>query len=128
MYISMMEAYYVESLKKQGLTNNDIVSQLTTVVENEEVDALKALYERDQHQLEKAFNGQYKISFVTLNGLRNLLMLKFDIPLDSYRTEANGIYHLPISLEVEEQIRSFISINWTVKREGELVSFYVEGK
>lgn len=128
MYISMMEAYQVESLKKHGLTYNDIVNQLTTVVENEEVHSLNSLYNRDPHVLQLAFNGQYKVSFVTLGGLRNLLMLRFDIPLDSYRTEANGIYHLPISLEVEEQIRSFISINWTVKREGKLVSFYVEGK
>ena len=123
-----MEAYQVESLKKHGLTYNDIVSQLTNEVENAEVNSLKSLYERDPHVLQMAFDGQYKVSFVTLGGLRNLLMLRFDIPLDAYRTEANGIYHLPISLEVEEQIRSFISINWKVKREGELVSFYVEGK
>ena len=128
MYISMMEAYNVEFLKKQGLTYNDTVCQLTTEIEKDEIAPLRDLYERDQQVLENAFNGQYKISFVTLNGLRNLLKLRFDIPLDSYRTEANGIYHLPISLEVEEQIRSFISINWSVKREGELVSFYVEGK
>ena len=128
MYISMMDAYNVEFLKKQGLTYSDIIRQLSTVVVNEEVESLRPLYERDQEVLQRAFNGQYKVAFVTLNGLRNLLKLRFGLPLDAYRTEANGIYNLAISLSVEEQIRTFISINWTVKREGELVSFYVDGK
>jgi hypothetical protein len=124
----MMEAYMIEALKERGYNFVSYEQAVQQGIELEEVEGLIPLYEKNAPVLAKAFDGDYAISFVTYNGFRNLIKMRYGIPLDSYRLEPNGIFDLNISNEIIEEITKFLSINWTVERKGERVSFYVKGK
>lgn len=125
--ISMMEAYNIEALKKDGYTYESVVERID-LDEDERIASLKALYEKDASLLKEAFTGNYRVSFVTRNGLRNILHLRYDIPLDSYKVEENGIFDIEMNEDVEKEVAAFISMNWTLKREENRVSIFVEGK
>ena len=127
MYISMMEAYAIEALKKDGFTYDTVIQALNTN-EPEQVQLLKSLYEKNDGILQQAFNGQYKVSFVTINGLKNLLNIRFNVNPKSYRVEANGLYDIEMNKAIEKEIADFISPNWTIKRQDEHVSIFVEGR
>ena len=127
MYISMMEAYAIEALKKDGYTYNTLIQTFNTT-ENQQVQSLKPLYEKKDTILQKAFNGQYKVSFITINGLKNLLFMKFGIDPETYRTEYNGIFDIKMDANIEREIAAFISTNWTMKRQNGYLSIFVEGK
>lgn len=127
MYISMMEAYTIEALKKDGYTY-DILTQAFDTTENQQVQFLKSLYEENKGLLQLAFDGQYKVSFITINGLKNLLFMRFGINAETYRIEDNGLFDIKMDTSIEEVIAAFISPNWKMKRQGEYVSIYVEGK
>ena len=123
----MMEAYAIEALKKDGYTY-DTLTQAFNTNGPEQVQRLKSLYEKNEGLLKQAFNGQYKVSFVTINGLKNLLNIRFNIDPESYRIEANGLYDIKMNKTIEKEIADFISPNWTIKRQDEHVSIFVEGR
>ena len=127
MYISMMEAYAIEALKKDGYTYNTLI-QAFNASENKQVQSLKSLYEKEDTLLQKAFNGQYKVSFITINGLKNLLFMRIGIDPETYRTEYNGIFDVKMDVNIERETAAFISTNWTMKRQNEYLSIFVEGK
>ena len=127
MYISMMEAFTIEALKKDGYTYDTVIQAINTN-ELEQAQLLKSLYEKNAQLLQQAFNGQYKVSFVTINGLKNLLNIRFNIDPESYRVEDNGLYDINMDITIEKEITHFISPNWTIKRQGEHVSIFVEGR
>ena len=127
MYISMMEAYAIEALKKDGHTYDTLIQSFATT-EKQQVQLLKPLYEKNEVLLQHAFNGQYKVSFITINGLKNLLFIRFGIVPETYRIEHNGLFDIKMEVNLEKEIAAFISTNWTMKRQGEYVSIYVGGK
>ena len=71
----MMEAYAIEALRKDGYTYDTVIQAFNTN-EPGQVQLLKSLYEKNEPLLQQAFNGQYKVSFVTINGLKNLLNIR----------------------------------------------------
>ena len=127
MYISMMEAFTIEALKKDGYTYDTVIQAINTN-ELEKVQLLKSLYEKSLPLLQQAFIGQYKVSFVTINGLKNLLNIRFNIDPESYQVETNGLYDINMDKIIEKEIANFISPNWTIKRQDGNVSIFVEGK
>ena len=127
MNISMMEAYTIEALKKDGYTYDTLIQAFDTN-ENEQVSSLKSLYEKDGELLKQAFNGRYKISFVTINGLKNLILMRFGIDPETYRIEHNGLFDIKMDVNIEKEIATFISSNWTMARQNDCVSFFVEGR
>lgn len=127
MNISMMEAYTIEALKKDGYTYDTLIQAFDTN-ENEQVSSLKSLYEKDGELLKQAFNGRYKISFVTINGLKNLILMRFGIDPETYRIEHNGLFDIKMDVNIEKEIATFISSNWTMARQDDCVSFFVEGR
>lgn len=127
MYISMMEAYTIEALKKDGYTYDTLIDAFDTT-ETKQVQSLKSLYEKNEVLLQRAFKGQYKVSFVTINGLKNLMFMRFGIDPKTYRIEDNGIFDIKMGESIEKEIATFISTNWTMKRQDGYVSIFVEGK
>ena len=122
-----MEAYAIEALKKDGYTYDTVIQAINTN-ELEKVQLLKSLYEKNLPLLQQAFIGQYKVSFVTINGLKNLLNIRFNIDPESYQVETNGLYDINMDKIIEKEIANFISPNWTIKRQDGNVSIFVEGK
>ncbi|WP_339199402.1 hypothetical protein MKY27_08305 [Solibacillus sp. FSL R5-0449] len=134
MAISMMEAYTIELLKTHPYT----FDQIKQYIENDDLHRLKETYDIDTESLkilwneqaeemEQAFAGNYKVKFVTINGLRNLLRMRFQISDDQYELlpEGNGLQSLHVDPVIEQQIRAMLSSNWKVERSGEQITLFV---
>ncbi|MEK5185106.1 hypothetical protein [Solibacillus sp. FSL W7-1324] len=134
MAISMMEAYTIELLKTHPYT----FEQIKQYIENDELNRLKETYDIDTESLKilwneqaeemvQAFAGNYKVKFVTINGLRNLLRMRFQISDDQYELlpEGNGLQSLHVDAIIEQQIRAMLSSNWKVERSGEQITLFV---
>ena len=134
MAISMMEAYTIELLKTHPYTfeqvkhfiENDELHLLTDTY-NIDPDSLKTLLNEKAEEMEQAFAGNYKVKFVTINGLKNLLRMRFQISDNQYELlpEGNGLQSLQVDPITEQQIRGMLSSNWKVKRNGELITLFV---
>ncbi|MER2028306.1 MAG: hypothetical protein ABS903_03975 [Solibacillus sp.] len=134
MAISMMEAYTIELLKTHPYTfkqvkhyiENDEFYLLTETF-NIDTDSLKILLNENAEEMEQAFEGNYEVKFVTINGLKNLLRMRFQISDDQYELlpEGNGLQSLQVDLITEQQIRRMLSSNWKVERDGELITLFV---
>ncbi|MCW1928054.1 hypothetical protein [Bhargavaea beijingensis] len=119
--LSLMEAYMVESLRGKGVPNDELFS----LVEQGNVDRLKELEPRfDYNELVKAareeldsfrsalFEG-YKVKFVTLNGLKNLLRMRLGKEEGrDYSLTDGEIQGLRLSPHELEQFSSMLSSNW----------------
>lgn len=134
MAISMMEAYTIELLKNHPYT----FEQIKHFIENDELhlltnsydidtDSLRILLQENAQEMEQAFAGNYEVKFVTMNGLKNLLRMRFQISDDQYEllTEGNGLHFLQVDSITEQQIRGMLSSNWKVERNGEQITLYV---
>ena len=134
MAISMMEAYTIELLKTHPYT----FEQIKQYIENDDLhrlketydidtDSLKTLWNEQAEEMEQAFAGNYKVKFVTINGLRNLLRMRFQISDDQYELlpEGNGLQSLHVDPITEQQIRAMLSSNWKVERSGEQITLFV---
>ncbi|WP_339176460.1 hypothetical protein MKY51_08370 [Solibacillus sp. FSL R5-0691] len=134
MAISMMEAYTIELLKTHPYT----FEQIKQYIENDELhrlketydidtESLKTLWNEQAEEMEQAFAGNYKVKFVTINGLRNLLRMRFQISDDQYELlpEGNGLQSLHVDPIIEQQIRAMLSSNWKVDRSGEQITLFV---
>ncbi|MEK4386023.1 hypothetical protein MKZ25_09475 [Solibacillus sp. FSL W7-1464] len=134
MAISMMDAYTIELLKTHPYT----FEQIKHLIENDELhrltdkydidtDRFKTLFDDNALEMEQAFAGNYKVKFVTINGLKNLLRMRFQISDDQYELlpEGNGLQSLQIDPITEQQIRGMLSSNWKVERNKELLTLYV---
>ena len=134
MAISMMEAYTIELLKTHPYT----FEQIKHYIENDELhlltdtydidpESLKILLNENAEEMEQAFAGNYEVKFVTINGLKNLLRMRFQISDDQYELlpEGNGLQSLQVDPITEQLIRGMLSSNWKVERNGELITLFV---
>ena len=86
---------------------------------------LQSLYDVDPTIVEQAFAGRYRVKFLTINGLKNLLKLKFAIESKQYEELETGITGLQVDAKTEQSIRDFLSTNWHVERIDEKLSITV---
>lgn len=131
MDISLLEAYIIETLKGHGVSLEEIErriaeDQLTEWEQQFKFD-FSCLKKMDTNLLQNAFAGRYRVKFVTINGLKNLLRMRFEIQDIQYKEVENGLLNLSIDKTIEEQIRHMLSSNWTVTRTGDEISILVEG-
>ncbi len=131
MDISLMEAYIIETLKGYGISADEVEKRIAEQTLGEWQEQFKydfsLLEKMDPDTLRTAFAGDYRIKFVTINGLKNLLRMRFDIQDIHYREVENGLVNLSIDETIEMKIRSMLSSNWTVTRTGDDISILVEG-
>lgn len=122
--ISLMEAYMIETLRLNGVKDQEIVTQ----IEKKDVspweifhskfdfNELVKLAEQDQARFQSVILDGYKIKFVTLNGLKTLLKLKFSIIEDQdYRLTEKGITDLKVSEDQLAKINHMLSGNWVIQ-------------
>lgn len=133
MAISMMEAYGIELLKSNGIPYEQVSQQFSEnkldllIEENFDFAVLKTLFDTDGKAFEQAYTGNYTVKFLTINGLRNLLRMRFGIQVDVYETleAGNGLSGVPATAETEQQLRLLVSSNWKVDRHGNTLTLYV---
>ncbi|MER1958401.1 MAG: hypothetical protein ABS942_13555 [Solibacillus sp.] len=133
MGISMVEAYGIELLKSNGISYEQVSQQFSEnkidlqIEENFDFAVLKTLFDTDGKAFEQAYAGNYTVKFLTINGLRNLLRMRFGIQVDVYETleAGNGLSGVPATAETEQQLRLLVSSNWKVDRHGNTLTLYV---
>ncbi|MFA1821629.1 hypothetical protein ACDX78_15850 [Virgibacillus oceani] len=122
-YISLMEAYLIETVRASGITNQELeehvskkdVTPWEDLNQNLQFQALIDLQEKDPVAFHSIIRDGYQVKFVTMNGLKNLLKLKFDITETEYEPTEKGITKLVVDVETLSNIKQVLSPNWKVQ-------------
>ncbi len=118
-----MEAYLIETARKAGVSNEEILSK----AERDDLSSLNKLHKSfDFTELSSLANKGnifkavleegYKIKFLTFPGLVNLLKLKFNkIEGEDFIIEEFSIKELQLTRVEIENLKTLISTNWKVE-------------
>ena len=120
--INLMDAIMIETVRSNGISNEELIEKAL----NKDVDDLKNLstdfdFERlielaeNEEIFKSIIHDGYQVSFVTRNGLKNLLKLKFQITEGDYEQIENGYLNLEIHEDTLDSIRELISANWKIR-------------
>ncbi|MFJ8066886.1 hypothetical protein ACIQYS_20120 [Psychrobacillus sp. NPDC096426] len=122
--ISMMDAYMIEALRTNNIPNDDIltllekkdISSWENIKPKFDFNELIKLYEQDKSGFKSVLVDGYTVKFLTMNGLKNLLKMKFDkIAEQDYEISDTGIHHLEIETENFAALQQLLSINWIIE-------------
>lgn len=129
--LTLMEAYMIELLRNQGVTDEEIIRKSLSkeVTEwrkyNEQFDfeQLAHLAQKDEANFVSMINNGYRIKFLTFPGLQRMLSMKFGLEKDQdYTLVENGVTNVKVSEEQLNEIEKVLSLNWKIKREETSVS------
>ncbi|MEC1177079.1 hypothetical protein P9B03_01165 [Metasolibacillus meyeri] len=130
MAISLMEAYLIESLR-QNYSYEQVAAQL----ENKDLSLfaemksdfslLQQLFDTDKELFKEAYTTGYQVKFLTINGLKNILRMRFGIDEHQYELQEFGAYNVPANEETAKAIAALISSNWKIERNGETINIFV---
>ena len=122
--ITLMEAYAIETLRGNGISNDKIIENIKAneledfkaVKENMDFDALVKLSETAD--FESIVNDGYKVKFLTFNGLKNLIKMKFGkFAEEDYQVEEFVISGLELDESQQKDLENMLSANWTLSSE-----------
>ena len=124
--LSMMEAVLLESLRSNGVSNQELLNNLDGRSWEEtfstEYEALLNIYSQDKQQFIELLENGYSVKFITFNGLKNLLKMKFNkLEEQDYKIVDNTFELLELNPQQLSTLKQLLSINWTVEeheREG----------
>ncbi|MFD1065852.1 hypothetical protein [Oceanobacillus locisalsi] len=135
--ISQMEAYMIETLRTNNVTNEEMiqdvkekdVSKWQKLNEKFDFEQLIVLAEKGFSSFEQAINEGYTVKFVTVNGLDRLLRLKFGKePEKDYQRLQTGVLGLNIDTSSLEELKHMLSLNWKVEEDKSGVSVLLKGQ
>lgn len=122
--LNMMDAYRLETLLSKGIDKHELI----TALKEKDLEALITLDDSfDYHDLlqqpeekitefEEAVFGSYAISYLTINGLRNLLRLKYGFKEEvDYTLSSKRLDHLPVDSNQLEEIKLLVGSVWKVQ-------------
>lgn len=125
--ITLMEAYMIETLLQKGMEVPTIIKKLkkgdvedlNTFDGSFDYDDLLQAYHKDPENMKQAIEGDYKIKFISVYGIKQLLQLKYDLNEEKdYKREGNKFLFIPLD---EVQLKSFhtlLSPHWKIERVG----------
>ncbi|SES00160.1 hypothetical protein [Psychrobacillus sp. OK032] len=122
--ISMMDAYMIEVLRSNNTSNDDIltllenkdISSLVNIKPKFDFNELIKLYEQDKSVFKSVLVDGYTVKFLTMNGLKNLLKMKFNkVAEQDYEISDTGIHHLEIDTQHFPTLQKLLSINWIIE-------------
>lgn len=114
----------IEKLRHHNLSDDELLSRFEKkdIIFFEEikfdfdVNELLKLYEQSPITFKSILLDGYTIKFVTLNGLKNLLKIKFDkVDERDYKLLDNGISHLIIEENAYPVLKQMLSQNWKIQ-------------
>src|SRR5690625_3582557 len=121
--ITLMEAYLIETLRYHEVTNE----QLLTTLESGDISGwnhfndnfnfkdLITLRNQDPSVFQEIIYEGYTIKFLTFNGLKNMLRLKFNkLPEKDFTVTEKGIKHLVMTDPQLTSLKQILSSNWIV--------------
>lgn len=121
--INLMDAYVIENLRSNGYSNTQIIgeaedkntSAFQHVKENMDFSRLEDL--EASGNLKSILEDGYQVSFLTSNGLKNLIRLKYGKEEgEDYTFEDFTVYGLELSEVEETELEDLLSQNWTFSK------------
>ncbi len=121
--ISLMDAYLIETLRNNGVSNDELLDQLERqdvspwgkVKPEFDFTALINLYEQDPKAFASILSDGYTVKFITMKGLQNLLKMKFDkIEERDFQLSDNGVSHLKVDEDTYPALKQMLSKNWII--------------
>lgn len=121
--INLMDAYVIENLRSNGYSNGQIIeeaedkntSTFQHVKENMDFSRLEEL--EASGNLKSILEDGYQVSFLTSNGLKNLIRLKYGKEeREDYTFEDFTVDGLELSEAEETELEDLLSQNWTFSK------------
>lgn len=121
--ISQREAYIIETLRYNGITNEEIMEKVSEKDTsfwkhfNPDFDFhdLVKLDEKDSQAFKEILTDGYTIKFVTFKGLRNLIRLRFHkVEGKDFQVKDKGIDSLLLNENQLETLKQMLSMNWEI--------------
>ncbi|HLR72245.1 MAG TPA: hypothetical protein VK085_12560 [Pseudogracilibacillus sp.] len=118
--ITLMETYLIETLRNEGISDEDILDK----VKNKEADQFEHLHKSFDFtnlysladNLETILNEGYQVKFLTYPGLVNLLRMKYGKEAGKdFEKKETSIEQLKLSEEEQEDLQQWLSSNWDIK-------------
>ena len=119
--ISLMEAYQIETLHSNNLSNEQIIAQINqgnietwqALHEHFDFELLLNLANEDMKRFREILESGYQVKFMTFNGLKNLLRMRFKKEQDrDYTVQERGINRLVLTEAELAQVKQMLSVNW----------------
>jgi|SRR5690625_367817 len=118
MQITLMEAYLVEILRSKGITNEEIINY----VSEKRVDELQKHHESFDFQglynienLDKILQEGYKIKFLTMPGLVNMLRMKYGKePENDFLQKETSLENLSLTDVELADLEKWLATNWKI--------------
>lgn len=122
--ITLMDAYAIENLRSYGYTNEEILSK----VKDKDIDEFKKVKENldftlliDMEEsvgLKTLLEDGYQVKFLTFNGLKNLIKLKFGkLAEEDYQVDEFTLSSLKLDEGQASELKKALSQNWQMKEE-----------
>lgn len=119
--ITLWEAYLLESLRSKGMDNETIL----TYIEQQDIQALNEFDKSFDHTdlimtenlatIKQAIFSDYKVKFITVNGLKNLLNMKFGLQAGKdYEVDNSRFSNIPFSNDQLKTVETMISPIWKI--------------
>src|SRR5699024_5836865 len=128
--VTLYEAYMIENLKKQGISNSELINIDDQAIErwnkldlDFDFNILKELAEKNEEVFAEIISEGYQVKFLTLKGLINLVQLKFDKQQDvDFTIHEDGVSHMQLEKRRYPDMKQLLSPNWKVLQEDNLVT------
>ncbi len=128
--ITLHEAYMIENLRKQGVSNEELIQIDIQAIErwndldiDFDFNVLKNFAEANRDAYSSIILEGYQVKFLTLNGLINLVQLKFDKERDvDFTVHEDGISNLRLDKSRYSEMKQFLSQNWKVIEADNLIA------
>ncbi|GLC89101.1 hypothetical protein [Lysinibacillus piscis] len=126
--INLMQAYELNKLSTLGYTEEEIlkalrkgdVSSWQEKAGEDDFAEIQALFQESEQSFLDAYNGHYRIKYVTLPGLRNLLRLRFGLEEGkNFQVLDTGVQHVTCDEETAQQIQQMLSTNWSFVKQAD---------
>lgn len=125
--ITLMEAYLIEHVKRNDISNQEIIDTVLA----QEADRFQFINESFDFtplheladQMESILHTGYEIKFLTFNGLVNLLRIKFQKEKEvHYNIDNYIITNLTMSNREYQELQQLLSSNWIItNKENEII-------
>lgn len=120
--ITLQAAYMIENLRKHDVSNKELIEINDQSIErwndlklDFDFNVLKELAETDQDAYSTIVRDGYQVKFLTINGLINLIQLKFDKKRDvDFTVHEDGISNLELDENQYSRVKQLLSQNWKV--------------
>ncbi|WP_339251694.1 hypothetical protein NSQ43_15645 [Sporosarcina sp. FSL W8-0480] len=122
--VTLMEAYMIETIRSNGISNQELLTQLEqenksvweSINQNFNYDDLIALYIQDKSAFKSILTDGYHVKFITIKGLQTLLEMKIKKTAGKdYTLSDKGMEHLIVTETELTMLNQILSKNWTIE-------------